>query len=97
MAFKKIDPKLTFAEIAFASSMEKNRSLDVLMNMNPVIDWSKIEKLLLKHYKIGKRTEGADAYPPLMSRRSFYKSGSVFPLILSWKTKSTTGSHLKNS
>ena len=38
MGFKKIDPKLTFAEIAFASSMEKNRSLDTLMNMNAVID-----------------------------------------------------------
>ena len=66
MGFKKIDPKLTFAEIAFASSMEKNRSLDTLMNMNAVIDWSKIEKLLLKHYKIGSSSEGADAYSPLM-------------------------------
>jgi len=28
--------------------MEKNRSLDTLMNMNAVIHWSKIEKLLLK-------------------------------------------------
>jgi len=63
MGFKKIDPKLTFAEIALASSMEKNRSLDTLMNMNAVIDWSKIEKLLLKHYIIGKSSEGADAYP----------------------------------
>ena len=62
MGFKKIDPKLTFAEIALASSMEKNRSLDTLMNMNAVIDWAKIEKLLLKQYIIGKSSEGADAY-----------------------------------
>ena len=66
MAFKKTDTKLTFAEIALTSSMDKNRSLDTLMNMNAVINWSKIEKLLLKHYKIGKSSEGADAYPPLM-------------------------------
>ena len=51
MGFKKIYPKLNFGEIAFASSMEKNRSLDTLMNMNAVIDWSKIEKLLLKDRK----------------------------------------------
>jgi len=66
MAFKKTDPTLTFAEIALTSSMNKNRSLDTLMNLNVVINWSKIEKLLLKHYKIGKSSEGADAYPPLM-------------------------------
>ncbi len=66
MAFKKIDPKLTFAEIALSSSMNKNRSLNTLMNMNSVIDWSIIEKLLLNYYKIGKSSEGADAYPPLM-------------------------------
>lgn len=66
MAFKKPDPKLTFAEIALTSSMDKNRSLDTLMNMNAVIDWSKIERLLLKHYKVGRSNEGADAYPPLM-------------------------------
>ena len=36
------------------------------MNMDAVIDWSNIERLLLKHYSIGKSDEGADAYPPLM-------------------------------
>ncbi len=54
------------AEIALTSSMDKNRSLDTLMNMNSLIDWSKIEKLLLKHYKIGKSNEGADAYSPIV-------------------------------
>ena len=66
MAFKKINPELSFAEIALASSMDKNRSLDTLMNLNAIIDWAKIENLLLKHYKIGKSAEGADAYQPLM-------------------------------
>ena len=66
MGFKKSDPKLTFAELALASSMEKNRSLDTLMNMNDIIDWSKIESILLKYYKIGTSKEGADAFPPLM-------------------------------
>ena len=66
MGFKKSDHKLTFAELALTSSMEKNRSLDTLMNMNEIIDWSKIESILLNYYKIGISNEGADAYPPLM-------------------------------
>ena len=66
MGLKKSDPKLTFAELALASSMEKNRSLDTLMNMNDIIDWTQIEPILLKYYPIGTSNEGADAYPPLM-------------------------------
>jgi hypothetical protein len=66
MGFKKSDSELTFAELALASSMEKNRSLVTLMNMNDIIDWSKIKSILLKYYKIGFSNEGADAYPPLM-------------------------------
>jgi IS5 family transposase len=66
MAFKKIESKIGFAELAFASSMDKNRTLKTLEQMNKVIDWSRIEKILKKYYKIGFSTEGADAYPPLM-------------------------------
>ena len=46
--------------------MEKNRSLKTLEQMSKIIDWSKIERILLKYYKIGTSNEGADAYPPLM-------------------------------
>ena len=46
--------------------MEKNRSLQTLEQLNKVINWSKVENILLKHYKIGKSKEGAEAYPPLM-------------------------------
>jgi len=66
MAFKKIESKIGFAELALSSSMAKNRSLKTLEQMNKVIDWSKIESILMKHYKIGISNEGADAYPPLM-------------------------------
>ena len=55
-----------FAELAFASSMEKNRSLETLEQMNKVIDWHRIEKIMMKYYPIGNSNEGADAYPPLM-------------------------------
>jgi len=66
MAYKQFDDSMSFAELAFASSMEKNRSLDLMNNINAVVDWSQIEKLLLVHYRIGKSKEGADAYSPLL-------------------------------
>lgn len=66
MGFKKIDSTITFAEMALSSSMEKNRNLNNLMHINTVIDWDKIESLILEYYEIGKSDEGADAYPPLM-------------------------------
>jgi len=46
--------------------MDKNRTLKTLEQMNKVIEWSRIEKILKKHYKVGISTEGANAYPPLM-------------------------------
>ena len=46
--------------------MEKNRSLETLEHMNNVIDWPRIEKIMMKYYKVGISNEGADAYPPLM-------------------------------
>jgi transposase, IS5 family len=66
MAFKKIESKIGFAELALSSSMDKNRTLKTLEQMNKVIDWPRIEKILKKYYKVGISTEGADAYPPLM-------------------------------
>ena len=66
MAFKKIESKIGFAELALSSSMDKNRTLRTLEQMNNVIDWTMIEKILKKYYKVGFSAEGADAYPPLM-------------------------------
>jgi IS5 family transposase len=66
MGFKNIESKIGFAELALSSSMDKNRTLKTLEQMNKVINWSRIEKILKKYYKIGISIEGADAYPPLM-------------------------------
>ena len=38
----------------------------MMEKINAIIDWSKMEALLLKHYVIGKSAEGADAYHPLI-------------------------------
>jgi IS5 family transposase len=66
MGFKKIDRNLSFADLALANSMEKNRSLTTLKQLDKVIDWSRVEACLMTHYDVGFSNEGADAYPPLM-------------------------------
>ena len=66
MGFKKIDRNLSFADLALASSMDKNRSLSTLKQLDKVIDWSRVEACLMTHYDVGFSNEGADAYPPLM-------------------------------
>jgi IS5 family transposase len=38
-----------------------------MMNkINTLISWKNIDALLLEYYDVGRSTEGADAYPPLM-------------------------------
>lgn len=71
MGIKMIEKRLGFAELAFSSSMEKNRSLHTLKELDRAIDWDRIEKVLMKHYHIGISREGADAYPPLMLFKCF--------------------------
>jgi len=70
MGYKKADPNLTFAELSLMGSMEHNRSLKLMEKIDRLIDWSKIEHLLMNHYTVGTSNEGADAYPPLMLLRA---------------------------
>ena len=70
MGYKKVEPNMTFAELSLMSSMEHNRSLKLMEKINDVVDWSKVEILLMKHYTVGTSKEGADAYPPLMLLRA---------------------------
>ncbi len=80
MGFKKIDRKMGFAELALATSMEKNRSLQTLEQMNKVIDWTRIERILMKHYDVGTSNEGADAFPPLMLFKCLLLQKSSHPV-----------------
>jgi IS5 family transposase len=66
MGYKQIDRNMTFAEVSLLKSMEHNRSLKRLEKINQVINWSKVEEILMVHYTVGSSREGADAYPPLM-------------------------------
>ena len=66
MGYKRWNQNISFVDIALSSSMEKNRSLKTMDRINRVIDWTKVEERLRDYYEIGRREEGADAYPPLM-------------------------------
>ena len=65
MGFKNMKTNLTFADISLFNSMEKNRAIKRMEEINRVVDWSKIESLLLRNYPVGKSFEGNSAYPPL--------------------------------
>ncbi len=56
----------TFTDISLFASMEKNRAIKRMEQINATIDWSRIESLLMKNYPVGKSFEGNDAYPPLL-------------------------------
>jgi len=61
---------MTFAEVSLRNSIKHNRSLKRLEKINRAIDWSQVEAVLLSHYAVGKRREGADTYPPLLSMKA---------------------------
>jgi len=66
MGYKKIGEALSFADLAVSKSLEHNRSVKLMDRINKAVSWRNIEALLQEHYEIGRTTEGADAYPPLM-------------------------------
>ena len=49
-----------------SKTLEHNRSVKLMEQINKVIKWKNIEALLMEYYEIGKTKEGADAYPPIL-------------------------------
>jgi transposase, IS5 family len=66
MGHKQMDNNLIFTDLSLVNSMEHNRSIKRMEKINAIINWLRIESLLLKHYTVGTSREGADAYSPLM-------------------------------
>jgi predicted MarR family transcription regulator len=52
MGYKQIEPNMTSAEVSLLKSMEHNRSLKRLEKINQVINWSKVEDILMAHYTV---------------------------------------------
>jgi IS5 family transposase len=66
MSFKKIEPNLTFADIALSNTRDRNRAIKRMKEINAAVDWKPIEEILLRNYPIGKSFEGNEAYHPLI-------------------------------
>ena len=66
MGYKKTDSRLSFADIALFSSLDRNRAIQRMEKINKVVNWSKIEHLVVRGYAVGKSAEGGEAYHPLL-------------------------------
>jgi predicted MarR family transcription regulator len=49
MGYKQIEPIMTFAEVSLLRSMKHNRSPKRLEKINQVINWSKVDDILMSH------------------------------------------------
>lgn len=65
MSFKKMS-RLSFADIALFNSVDRNRAIQRMEKISSVVNWSRIESLVLRDYPVGKSSEGNDAYHPLL-------------------------------
>jgi transposase, IS5 family len=66
MGFKKMQSNFTFTDISLFSSIEKNRAVKRMQQINAIVDWSRIENLLTRSYPVGKSARGNEAYPPVL-------------------------------
>ena len=66
MGFKKMQSNFTFTDLSLFSSMEKNRAIKRMEQINAIVDWSRIENLLMRNYPVGKSAEGNEAYLPII-------------------------------
>lgn len=61
-----MESNFTFTDISLFSSMEHNRAITRMEQINAIVNWSKIESLIMRNYPVGKSNEGNEAYPPLI-------------------------------
>jgi hypothetical protein len=61
-----METNFSFADISLFSSLEHNRAIKRMEQINAIVDWFRIENLLLRNYPVGKSAEGNYAGPPLI-------------------------------
>jgi transposase, IS5 family len=66
MAFKKTETNLSFADIALFNSLEQNRAIKRLQQISSIVNWPRIERLIIRNYPVGKSSDGNEAYHPLL-------------------------------
>src|SRR3972149_284626 len=58
MSFKKTDPNLSFADVALFNSLQHNRAIKRMQQISAVVDWPRIDRILMRNYPVGKSNEG---------------------------------------
>jgi len=71
MSYKQVYNNFSLTDLSLFNSMKHNRSISRMEKTNAIINCSRIENLLLKHYTIGRSTKRAGAYPPLLLLKCF--------------------------
>jgi len=66
MGFKKMKTNLTFTDLALFSSIEKNRAIKRMEQISAIVNWSRIDTLIMKNYPVGRSADGNEAWPPLI-------------------------------
>ena len=61
MGFKKMERNVSFADISLLASLEKNRAIKRMEQINAVVNWSRIERMIMRNYPVGKSAEGNEA------------------------------------
>jgi hypothetical protein len=61
MSFKKMETNFSFADISLFPSLERNRAIKRMQQINAIVDWSRIKNLLLRNYPVGKSAEGFES------------------------------------
>jgi transposase, IS5 family len=66
MAFKEYDKNPTFLDMEIQRAVTHSRNQQVLSEIDAVINWESIEKIVQENYPVGQSEFGNKAYPPLM-------------------------------
>jgi hypothetical protein len=67
MGFKNMKGNFTFADIALSTSMEKNRAIKSLEEINAIVNWKPIEDLPWKNLSRGKKRRSKPGLPACSS------------------------------
>jgi len=66
MAFKEYDKEPTLVDMEVQRAVTHSRNQQVLSEIDAVINWDPIEKVVQENYPVGQSNFGNKAYPPLM-------------------------------
>jgi transposase, IS5 family len=66
MAFKEYDKNPTFLDMEIQRAVTHSRNRQVTSEIDAIINWASIEKIVQENYPVGQSECGNKAYPPLM-------------------------------